>query len=565
MLYERHLKNEAKKFRDKFNLYDLFGQLSELLKFRHSRYVNIKVLIFGTIILPFFLTSKMRNFLSRKNTAYQFSIHNLYNSCRKSLAYYNNFSIDVKSDCTFSSHTELSNFIYTIAKCIRERKSISRGFRSYRIARRLCDKSVIPQEADFFVILIEKNIYKVPLNIEQKSLKFFLADVFHHMLKNDEILASESKNVLTACSAMERSPWSKLEKLFNDSDTEKLQLLRKGRFVLCMDTTKSESASHKSNIDNRFFDKAIQICINIYRNKLTFIFEHSSFDGARAATISKELMAYIDKCKTGSRKFVKSDKIEHGCKRYNNIIESEQVLSLYFEEREKLEKISRLYFEKHASVYLSNHQQRLGDCMVQLAIFLAYYEVFGITPSMYEPVEIFSLGNSSLDFIDPIVIPQRFLRQENQRFDIPRNLDQLIAQHRNRVKRSKKGRGLLANLMQMTTYPLLGKRLNAILQNVLENCIVKILPDFRFLYTRNLMAANGSFHSSFTRFGTVVHRDEMIGVGYMISQKHVVLSVNSNLVLRENNLENFVTAIKKNIIKIHCQRNKLSEGVKNEY
>lgn len=552
----------VKSFSGGIGLLDIFEQLSESLRSNGSQYVYVKVFAFIGMIFPFFVICKLRNFIFGSDLAYSFSIRNLYNSCRKSLVFYNNFPIEIEMGYNLSEPKDLENFIRDLLLCIMHRKNVSKGFRAYRRARAWCDESVCPKERDYFVILAKGAIYKIPISVTRPSLEKLILELFQAEEEMDSLSSDfELPQTFTVCSAMARYSWASIEKSLEGDDIEKLKLLRESRLLMCLDynADNKKELALSSEVYNRFFDKAIQICVDVNQNRLVFLFEHAHFDGARAANILEDLQENLHLNYSDVENNVEQRNREKTPVKYKNTIHSCAARAQYCREMRNLKKTVFQYSERQLVLSLSNNENPPADYEIQLAIFLAYCEIFSNTPSIYEPVQVAEKNKIKLDFIDPVPSLED---GRNNLYKIA-DVDSLFLEnyknlHRKRVTRSKNGLGLLSNLMQMTCFPLLGQRFNAMLQVLLEKFIVTTLPDFRFLYARDVMASNGSFNSAVTGFGTIVHRDEMIGIGYVVCPSHIIFSINSNRLFQADSLESFTLEIGCKINQINSRRGKTS-------
>jgi hypothetical protein len=541
-----------------FNIIDLLLQLKEIIDRGEGRYKYAKIITFSLMVYPYYVASKIRSYIFKCDHVYNFSVKNLYNSCRKSLAFYNNFPIEMVVDYDLKNHFKLSKFICNLAICVQRRESLRHGFSAYRRARHFCDKSITPESGEYYVILSGGKIYRLPVNASPECISDFVVSLTKDNLFDS--LRVEGVRGFTLCSAMVRSSWAKIENLLNNNDAKKLSLLRGSGFVLCLDMERNVKPYFDKILDNRFFDKAIQVCVDLDTGKLKFIFEHATFDGAGAAKILLDLksdMASIDK-----KLIVSNERAEMECEIqvFSNIIESDVTHLLYSNEINILREVKSKYIEEEVVIPLVCRGEKYQDYLVQFAINSAYQEIFGVCPTVFEPVVVTRPKERTLDFIDSTIFFKDAVGGQKEYDTLIERLEEYKVQHRKRVIRSKEGRGLLSNLMMITTFSCLGQRFNAVIQLIIETLVVSLSSDFRSLYSRNLMASNGAINKCVSMFGTIIHREDMIGVGYVIHEECINLSINSNSLLKNNNFNNFVLSLQKKLIDLDGVRIRCLEG-----
>nr|WP_256261549.1 choline/carnitine O-acyltransferase [Pseudomonas gingeri] len=408
-------------------------------------------------------------------------------------------------------------------------KEVARAFRIWRSPKAFCDTLVCPETYPYFAILHAGAIFKVPVDacLDFDQLRALLVDITS--LPNPSHRRG-GMLTLSECASYRRREWSSIAaRLYADPVAgEGLRVLRQCRFLLCIDQANQSvgGASRRfANLDNRFADKALQVCVRPGSNEVLVLCEHASFTGAQAASIISAVMQYQDAPVRRSDLSLK----EVVC--YDNAVAETSLgnggtasIKAYLQDQ-----LERLEHGVLSVVDLNlDAVKRRGislDMLVQLAIYEAYRTMTGTAPTLFEPVAIDHLPGRALDFINPVGVAfKRYQLADNQQ----QKLDLIVQatqEHKRAISQSKQGFGLLSHLLQISYLRWAGGTINAIVQRLMKYTVLAGLPAFSFVYDRTIMASNGGSQAALLQFGTLCHAPSMLGVGYIIKEDSVCLDV----------------------------------------
>ncbi|KIH86024.1 choline/carnitine O-acyltransferase [Pseudomonas batumici] len=489
--------------------------------------------------------SLLRRWGSGDQSSYKDSTAHFYLTCREGLPFYNNyplvFSTGQDDDADVERFTRLISGIHQACLASDE---VARAFRVWRSPRAFCDTLVCPESYPYFAILHAGAIFKVPINacLDVDQLRTLLIDIIS---RPNPCHQHDGMLTLSECASYRRHGWSAIAtRLYADPVAgEGLRVLRQCSFLLCIDQAESNGgvSGRFANLNNRFADKALQVCMRLGSNEVLVLCEHASFTGAQAASIVSAVMQYQN---APARPSVDLIQEEVAC--YDNAVAETWLgyvgtasIKAYLQgQLERLE--HRMLSVRDLNLDAVKRRGISLDMLVQLAIYEAYRTTTGLPPTLFEPVALDHLPGRALDFINPVSMAfkrYQLASSSQQKFDV---LVQATHEHKRAISQSKQGYGLLSHLLQISYLRWAGGTINAIVQRVVKYTVLAGLPAFRFIYDRTIMASNGGSEEKLLRFGTLCHVPGMLGVGYLIKEDSVRLDILLNKPLHPSvSLERF--------------------------
>lgn len=479
----------------------------------------------------------IRRWVGGDQGSYKDSTAHFYLTCREGLPFYNNFSLVFSTGQENDADVErFTRLISSIHQACLASDEVARAFRIWRSPRAFCDALVCPDIYPYFAILHAGAIFKVPVDacLDIGHLRTILIDIIS---RPNPCYQHGGMLTLSECASYRRRRWSAIAMRL-DADPvagEGLRVLRQCSFLLCIDPAGNNcSASGRfANLDNRFADKALQMCVRLGSNEVLVLCEHASFTGTQAASIVSTVKQYQN-APSRPPVFLSQEEVAQ----YDNAV-AKRGLGRVRTASIKAYLDSQLERLQHRVLYVKDLHldavRRRGislDMLVQLSIYEAYRTTTGVPPTLFEPVALDHLPGRTLDFINPVSMAFKnyhLASSSQQKFDV---LMQATQEHKRAISQSKQGFGLLSHLLQISYLRWAGGTINAIVQRVVKYTVLAGLPAFRFIYDRAIMASNGGSQSVLLQFGTLCHVPGMFGVGYLIKEDSVSLDILLNDPLR---------------------------------
>lgn len=478
----------------------------------------------------------LRRWMGGYQSSYKDSTAHFYLTCRGGLPFYNNFPLVFSMGQEHEADVErFTRLISAIHQACLASDDVARAFRIWRSPRAFCDALVCPDTYPYFAILHAGALFKVPVDacLDLGHLRTILIDIIFKPNPEDVHGATLT---LSECASYRRHGWSTISVRLQADPVagEGLRVLRQCSFLLCIDPAGSnDSASGRLvNLDNRFADKALQVCARLGSNEVLVLCEHASLTGAQAASIVSTVQQ-----NQNARSQLPAVLIQEEVARYDNAVAQAQlgrvkVASIKSYLDNQLRSVEhRVLCIKDLDLSAVRRRRISLDMLVQLAIYEAYRETTGSPPTLFEPVALDHLPGRALDFINPVSAAFKRYKSaasSQQKVDV---LVQATQAHKRAISHSKQGLGLLSHLLQISYLRWAGGATNAIVQRVMKYSVLAGLPAFRFIYDRTIMASNGGSQNALLQFGTLCHVPGMLGVGYLIKEDSVSLDLLLNSLL----------------------------------
>jgi hypothetical protein len=203
-----------------------------------------------------------------------------------------------------------------------------------------------------------------------------------------------------------------------------------------------------------------------------------------------------------------------------------------------------------------------ADSLVQIAIQLACYRCMGRMPSVFEPVSLAHLPEGRLDFISPVSTHSRELvnaiSRQASREQQKALLALAVAYHREEIRKAKRGAGHIGHLLALSALESPDNRGRGVMiQKLKERILARLDVGMALLIQRDVMASNGGASDAVQLFGTIIHRNNMLGVGYMIGTHALVVDIQAN-----GDKANLADAFKQELFRAVGEIGVLAEGRK---
>jgi Choline/Carnitine o-acyltransferase len=174
-----------------------------------------------------------------------------------------------------------------------------------------------------------------------------------------------------------------------------------------------------------------------------------------------------------------------------------------------------------------------ADTLIQLSIQLCFFKCLGFIPSVFEPVSLSHLLGGRLDFISPVSeASQRLLHSILDKANLEQQrllLDQAALHHRQQIRVAKQGLGAIGHLLAITVLEFPNnQRMGATWLRTKEGVFATIDPGSRLLTQRDVVASNGGYSPAVKLFGTMTHRDDLFGIGYMTGPHGLTVDIQAN-------------------------------------
>ncbi|WP_155274234.1 choline/carnitine O-acyltransferase [Pseudomonas chlororaphis] len=527
----------------------LFEQVRNIQEFGRLR-AHFASSLFLLSVVFFHGLSSLRRWVSNDQNSYKNSTAHFYLACREGLPFYNNYPLVFSTGQDYK--TDVERFMCLISgihqACLAS-DEVAQAFRTWRSPGAFCDTLVCPEIHAYFAILHAGTIFKVPADacLDVELLRTLLVNIISRPNSCDrhgEMLT------LSECASYRRSEWSVIATRLDAEPVvgEGLRVLRQCKFLLCIDQadqSMDSSSGRFAHLDNRFPDKALQVCIRLGSDEVLVLCEHASITGAQAASIISAAMNYQD---SPARRSVNLSLEEIAS--YDNAV-AETWLGEVGTASIKAYLQGQLGRLEYGAISVRDLNldaiKRCGislDMLVQLAIYEAYRTVTRTPPTLFEPVALDHLPGRALDFINPVSVAfkrYQLVASRQQKLDV---LMQATQEHKRAISQSKQGFGLLSHLLHISYVRWAGGGTNAIVQRVMKCTVLAGLPAFRFIYDRTIMASNGGSQTALLQFGTICHVPGMLGVGYLIKEDSVRLDILINNPLHPSlSLERFAACL----------------------
>lgn len=459
----------------------------------------------------------------------------LYASCRGGLPFYNSYSVSlypsvtnrVGMNASISLSAKAAALIFRLNFVVDNNEMYSKCFRGYRRAAKECDELVFEDISQDVAIIWKGGLYSVDasITVNINVLEMAIRGI------TSNISIRDAEMTIGMCSSIDRESWLRMEKTeaCNDRFNSALNLLRRAKFVVCIDdsdrTGYSNSVNNEeyenndlkfSNLHNRFYDKLIQFVVSKESDTYA-IFEHAGIDGITAVEI----------CESVSR--VDSPPI-FGVERHSNkncdLIRHEYSVGLDISDKGMISQYilnqiesfdcKRTILKGFDTAYFSKCFYP-SDSMVQIALQFAYYRCSKKLPTVYEPVSMGHIGGR-LDFISTLSSASKKLILNFGDAFSPLHLRDAVKFHRKSLRKSKSGKGDVLHLMALSAIEFdRDPKKWAVVSRLRKKILSKISRMSKFLVHRDMTASNGGKSNVIKSFSTICHDPNMLGVGYIIN------------------------------------------------
>jgi carnitine O-acetyltransferase len=473
-------------------------------------------------------------------------IARLYLSGRKSLAFHNHFPILLQVPPHLSGHGSniASAIIQSLCLIARDESIFSTALRMARKPARFCDYLNLSSASEHFAVLCNSRIFSIPMvaGNDPQSLQFLIESIVSISYDDQPTL----KLRLGDCSALPRDNWHKTHQTHMANKTASrevfaaLETLRNAAFLVCIDSdnhpeglTALGKALRFENIANRFFDKGIQVIV-FGNGECGFLCDHSIMDGVEAMGLAAKIHAHLPQSViVGKVKSTVNPALvsHHEVKYQLSPTVATNIRSWFDVQLQNIYSLS-LKNVSFNTQHIST-QPYPADTLIQLAIQLCFFRCLGFIPSVFEPVSLSHLPGGRLDFISPvseasIKLIQTIINKAPIQTQL-KFLDQAAAHHRREIRIAKQGLGHIGHLLALTTleFPT-NQRIGATWLRMKESVFARIDPGSRLLTQRDVVASNGGYNPAVKLFGTMTHREDLFGIGYMIGPNGLTLDVQAN-------------------------------------
>jgi carnitine O-acetyltransferase len=504
-------------------------------------------------------------------------IARLYLGGRKSVVLHNHFPILLEVPTSFDSDWErvAVALIKSLAAIAQEPSQISKIFRAFRIPARFCDLLHFPKVATHFALLRQGLIYSIPLpNVDEVQAADDLKIALDAIVAISPDASSLSTPRLGELTALPRAIWSKIYRTIKRQSGlssevgNAIDTLKNAAFLVCIDDDTTPNSLSETghglrfkNLANRYFDKCLQFVV-FGNGQCGFLCDHSVIDGVEAMHLATKIQAGLSPLQD-----TKSLKVKDA-----NLLPTWQPFhyklppSLGLEHRVRLDKqISRVF---STSIELASFNRAFfstqncpADTLIQLAIQLCFFRCHGVMPSVFEPVSLSHLPGGRLDFISPVSAASRDLvlsmienlptytqGTQDTQFNQRQLLAQAIQHHRKAIRQTKDGLGAIGHLLALSALEFPNQqRAGATWLRFKESLFASIDPGSRLLTQRDIVASNGSEGNgsegnggrsnkeqvntkpkALRLFGTMTHRDDLFGIGYLIHAEGITFDIQAN-------------------------------------
>jgi carnitine O-acetyltransferase len=476
-------------------------------------------------------------------------IARLYLSGRKSVAFHNHFPILVQLPPHINRPCSgvVSAIIQSLCLIARKESIFSIALRTARTPAMHCDYLNVPSPSEHFAVLCNGRVFSIALSVshEPKNLQLLIESIMSVSHTGQAI----NEPRLGECSVLARATWHKVHKsIIADSPyagavSAALDTLRKATFLICIDSDSSPKdltslgkALRFENIANRFFDKGIQLVV-FGNGECGFLCDHSIIDGVEAMRLAAEIHANLPQSIIASETKLTVNQASHFYNEIKYQLPPSRATTATTNQPWFNVQLQNTYSFSLTSVAFDT--QRFGapaypaDTLIQFAIQLCFFQCLGFLPSVFEPVSLSHLPGGRLDFISPVskasqkllqsIIDQTNLEQQH------RLLDEAALHHREQIRIAKQGRGHIGHLLALTALEFPNnQRVGATWLRLKESFFAKIDPGSRLLTQRDVVASNGGYNPAVKLFGTMTHRDDLFGIGYMLSPNGLTLDIQAN-------------------------------------
>jgi acyl transferase domain-containing protein/acyl carrier protein len=332
-------------------------------------------------------------------------------------------------------------------------------FSSSRIPGLWCDSLQQAKEQTHLIVIRRNVFYSLTVIKEDDSL----ATVAEIAQQIDWILENTptQEPALGVFTTLNRTQWAILRTNIITGDSTNAQsmaLLDKALFVVCLDETSppdlkavSQSALYGDGGCNRWFDKAIQL-IFTPNGQWTLNIEHTGFDGL---TIIRAAYDIHQEVQQQSEQAVDIEPVtfEQPTRLLWHL--NEEILDAIQQAKAEMKRLiaqhdtQLLEFNDFGENWITQ-QGFHADAVVQFALQLAYFRLYGKLPSVYEPIQTRKFRYGRTEGMHPVTSTSvRLIKTITEDAPYPeRNkaLKQAVADHISQISECLEGRGIERHL-----------------------------------------------------------------------------------------------------------------------
>jgi carnitine O-acetyltransferase len=466
----------------------------------------------------------------------------LYLGCRQSLAFYNQFPVvlNLERQKIVSGADCAQALIFSLCKLIQNRSRFASLLSNTRQPRRHCDQLQGMAATKHCVILRNGVVFSIPLtnNLDCVALRCTIDQIIKHKPNTDTQVAVR----LGDLSVLPRETWFRLQTHLTDvpAVSDALMALQEAAFIVCLEDETQPTgigalgqSLRFGNFGNRYFDKSLQFVV-FGNGEAGFLCDHAVMDGVDAIQLAEEICANMPETNSLNLKTASDSTIKPIW------LEMDYQLPL-------------TVLGKHTKHVLLQHQNRTSfsvewtefdgayfdsktlpaDSLIQIAIQLAFYRCIGRLPSVFEPVNLNHMPGGRLEFISPVsVFSSKLIDATQAGASLEQRRALLVSavkHHRQEIRRAKQGLGNIGHLLALSALEVPHNRsLGVALLRIKEAGLSALDAGSRLMITRDIVASNGGCSDAVKLFGTIVHKNNMIGIGYMAKESGLVVDIQAN-------------------------------------
>jgi carnitine O-acetyltransferase len=179
-----------------------------------------------------------------------------------------------------------------------------------------------------------------------------------------------------------------------------------------------------------------------------------------------------------------------------------------------------------------------GVSLVQLSIAFSFYRCFARLPSVFEPVSLSHLPGGRIELISPLsesaVSLINAVEQQRPKREQSALLNAAVSHHRSQIRQAKLGLGAIGHLLAMSALEVgENRQLGAWILHAKATLFSAFDEGSRLIAQRDIVASNGAGSNpnrshSIELFGTMTHKTNVYGVGYLATDSGLVFDIHAN-------------------------------------
>lgn len=492
-----------------------------------------------------------------RGTARHEGIARLYLGCRQSLRLANHFPLLLATPThnAASFAERAAGVVLSLARLVQASSKYASLLSTTRHPGQHCDQLTPAVGATHFALLRRGVVFVVALAdaVNYGSLKQMMDELIAYDPPACDPHATDHNAPqamgLGEFSALPRETWRGLqaELLCVPGLAGALKALHDSAFVVCLDDEVRPCgiqalgrALRLENIHNRYLDKSVQ-CIVFGNAQAGLLCDHGAMDGVDAIHLAEAISQGLQPSECAEEKATENTAHDAGhtpiaWRVVDYIIPAGLLAKIQSASKPNALQGNRksvcaewTEFDR-AYFHCKSHP---ADSVIQLAIALSFFRCTGKHPSVFEPVSLAHLQGGRLDFISPVSGHSRdfvhAIAANASRGQLRTHLAAAVAVQRTRISRAKHGLGHIAHLLALAALEVPHNRARGVARQKIQETIVSTLDSgMALLAHRDIVASSGGTSAAVRLFGTVIHQDNMIGVGYMNGLNALVVDIQAS-------------------------------------